>query len=215
VLSESESKRVLDRYGISSPRGELAGSAGEAADLADSFGYPVVLKAALDGLHHKSDIGGVLLDLRSRAEVTDGFAVLAGRLAQHAARGSAPRVRVEQMVAGSAEVLIGARRDRRFGASLAIGTGGTLVEFLDDVSSRLIPVSRDQIREMIGETRMGTVLNGYRGGKRANVEALITAAESVCALMLDHPAITEVDINPIVYDARLDRWIALDALIVS
>jgi acyl-CoA synthetase (NDP forming) len=212
-VPEHVAKQVLALYGIGSPEGELSASPEEAASAAARLGLPVVLKVAADGIHHKTDVGGVLLDVRTADEVSRGAAALLaiGREADPSAR-----VLVERFISGGLELIIGGRQDETFGPVVLAGIGGVLAEFLADVTHRLAPVSQADAESMLDELTGRRLLDGYRGQPGANVAQVAAAIAAVSALLIDHPGIAELDVNPLVTSAASSSGTAtaLDALLV-
>ena len=143
ALTAPEGKLVCDAYGIPVPKEGLARTATEAAKLATRMGFPVVLKIVSPEILHKTEAGGVLVGLRTSAEVRKGFAKVVANAKKYDAQGAALGVQVQQMVGGGQEVIIGAVTDPSFGKLVAFGLGGVLVEVLKDVTFRLAPASHD------------------------------------------------------------------------
>jgi acetyl-CoA synthetase len=212
TLSESEAKTALMHYGVPVPRSQLVRADGAArlADAvvaaADSIGYPVVLKSAGGGLEHKSDVGGVIVDVRSGAEA----AAAARRLAI-----LSPVVLVEQMVLdGVAEVLIGVSVDPQFGQTLVLGSGGLLTELLRDSVSLLPPFTPAGIERSLMTLTVGSVLRGYRGRPPGDIAALVETAlacSRYAEAQLEH--LIELDMNPVIVRPHGQGVVAVDALI--
>ena len=212
VLSETEAKAVLAEIGVPVTPTRLARDAGEAVALADEFGYPVALKIDADAITHKSDSGGVELNLAD----TDAVRVAYERILT-AARGATPDavvrgVSVQPMANPSTEVIIGMTRDPQFGPVLMFGLGGILVEVLKDVAFRVVPLEQRDAAEMIREIQGFPVLEGYRNAPPADLGALETILMQLSSFAEDHPDVAELDLNPIF--AYGDGAIAVDARIV-
>ena len=212
VLNEVESKTLLGSAGIAVNETRLAVSREEAAALSREMGYPAVLKIISPDIVHKSDVGGVRLNLATRAQVTRAYNRM---LADVGAACPAARIRgvsVQRQFDAGLELIVGMFRDAQFGPVVAFGLGGTLVEVLDDVALRLVPLRRRDARDMMGETRASAVLDGFRGREPVNRRALEDMLLAVSALAARNPEISEIDLNPVLADAR--GAMALDARII-
>jgi acetyltransferase len=213
-LSEFECKRILERCGIPVTREELAASADEAVRLARELGYPVALKVQSGQILHKSDAGGVALDLGSEAELRRAYDEILGNARSVAPQAEIQGVLVQEMVTGGVEVILGSTQDPVFGPVVMFGLGGIFVEALEDVSFRIAPLSRSDAEDMIEEIKGHRVLQGLRGREPADLDALADALLSVSRLVTDHrDAIEELDINPLVVFPRGAK--AVDALITT
>jgi acetyltransferase len=169
----------------------------EAAAAAAALGFPVVLKLAAAGLLHKTEAGGVVLNLHNAEEVRLAYEKLAG-LARESLTPREPwQVVVMAQVAGGREVLLGARRDQSFGPVVAFGAGGIETEVLADVALRVAPLSPAQARRLMAETRIGRVLAGFRGQPAGDLEGLSRALADLSQMLMQFPRIQEVDLNPI------------------
>ncbi len=203
----------IRHYGFEVPRAGLAASADEAARLAEGIGFPVALKISSPDILHKTDIGGVLLNLHTPDEVRRGYERI-----MVAARAAHPEavingVEVQEMVAGGVEVIIGLLDDPQFGPVIMFGLGGVLTEVLEDVSFRVLPINRVDARQMIREIRGYKVLQGYRGQPPVSEEMLADLLLNASRLGMDHAgALEAVDLNPIV--VRRDEHRVLDAKIL-
>jgi acyl-CoA synthetase (NDP forming) len=199
--------------GIAMANWEPAASPQEAKTAARRIGYPVVLKLSTSSLVHKTEAGGVLLNLNDEAAVTSGFAELARIAREHLPPGEPWQVVVMSQAAGGPEVLLGARRDRSFGPIVAFGAGGVGTEVLEDVALRVAPIHEAEARHLMAETRLGRLLGGIRGQPAADLEALGRALASLSQLMLQFPRIEEVDLNPVRVFPGRPGFLALDARI--
>jgi acetate---CoA ligase (ADP-forming) len=188
---------VLRAYRIEGPREALVRSAAEAVQQADEFGYPVVLKIASADIQHKSDVGGVALDLSDAAAVRSAFEriVLNARRAQPAAR--IDGATIQPMLRAGQEVIIGAIRDEQFGPLIMFGAGGVEVEGQRDVAFGLAPLSRAEAEQMIDATFAGKRLRGFRGSPPADRAAVIDRVLRLAQLVLDFSQVAEVEINPL------------------
>jgi acetate---CoA ligase (ADP-forming) len=213
-LSEALARPLFSAYGIPVVAGGAAHNAREAALLARQMGFPVVLKIISPDLLHKSDAGGIVLNLDDEAAVEAAYE----ELMQHI-RASHPEARlegvlVEKMAPKGVEVIVGMQRDPYFGPLLMFGLGGIYVELFGDVSFRVAPVSRSQALEMIHATRAGKLLTGFRGQPEADLEAVVECILRLSQLALDLPDIEEVEVNPLVVYPNGQGGLALDGRII-
>ena len=197
TAGDMEAKDILDAYGIPVPKSVLAKTAEEAVAAAESIGYPVVMKIASPDILHKTDIGGVKLNLASANEVRDAFDLIIYRTSRHFPDATIWGCQVQQMVKGGREVIIGVNRDPQFGPLLMFGLGGVYVEALKDVTFRVAPVDRREAREMLSEIRSFALLRGVRGEKPADLDAVADTIIRISQLVTDFPEIVELDINPL------------------
>jgi acyl-CoA synthetase (NDP forming) len=197
-LLETEARELLSLYGIPLPPATLAKTPEEAAAAAAAVGFPVALKIVSPEILHKSDAGGILLNLRDEQAIREGFA----KVVTNASRVSRPEkvlgVLVAPMAPKGQECIVGMIRNPQFGAVLMFGLGGIFVEVLKDVSFRVAPPSDLDIEEMIHEIKGYPLLAGVRGQKSKDTGILKEVLQRVAQLAADHPEIREVDINPII-----------------
>jgi len=214
LLSEAESKSVLAQIGISIPEGQLLMLPQEAIRIAEQIGYPVVLKAQSPDLPHKSDAGGVVLNIRSKTDLLEGWAALHRNVLHARPDLVLDGVLVERMSDKGLELIVGARRDSQWGPVLLVGFGGVLAEAVED--ARLMPADLTQsaIEEELNRLRCSALLRGFRGAPAVDTAAIAKTAESIGRLMRSHPEIIEIDINPLVVYENGKGAIALDALIL-
>jgi len=205
ALGEHEGKIALARFGLTIPRGKLV-AAGAAAQAAAELSFPVVIKAAAPELEHKTEVGGVALNIRNAAEAFQA----AQRLAQ-----LSPTLLVEEMITdGVAEVLIGITVDPQFGQVLVLGAGGVFTEIMADSVSLLPPWSRDSIAAGLERLGIAKLLAGFRGKPAADVEALIGAVLSVARYAAANVStLVEIDVNPVIVRPRGMGAVAVDALL--
>ena len=196
-LTSTESKQVSDAYGISIPQEGLATSSDEAATLAEEIGYPVVLKVSSKDILHKTEAGGVLVNLTTAADVSKGYDTIIKNAQAFKSNAEIAGVQVQQMLPPGQEVIVGAVTDPSFGKLVAFGLGGILVEVLKDVTFRLAPASHEDALSMIDGIKAAEVLRGVRGSEPVNRDALATLIENVSALIADFPEIHELDLNPV------------------
>ncbi len=204
----------MTAYGIPTPADRLATTTDEAAALAHEIGFPVVLKLASPDILHKTDVGGVLVNVQDEAAAHAGFETILARAraAQPAARLTG--VQVQQMITGGQEVIVGVKRDPTFGPLLMFGLGGVYVEALADVSFRLAPLTERDAWEMLEEVRSARLLAGVRGLPAADRAALVRAIVRVGQLAADNPEIAELDLNPLLVLPEGQGVVAVDARII-
>ena len=201
VLFPHEASQVIKYYGIPAPASGLATSADEAVKLAENMGYPVVMKVVSPEIMHKTDIGGVELNLTNANMVRIAFdeIIRKSRKAQPLAK--IYGITVDKMVPRGREMIIGMSRDPQFGPMVMFGLGGIYVNFLKDVAFRLAPMNVREAQEMMEETRSYSLLKGVRGESPADINTLRESIIRVSHLVWDFPEIKDLDINPIfVYD---------------
>ncbi len=211
----------LGRYGFVTPQGGHTSSEDEAVSIAGSVGYPVALKIASPDILHKTDVGGVELDLDSEEAVRAAYRRITAKVAQAAPRARLLGVQVEEMIHEGIELIIGLKQDAQFGPVIMVGLGGVLTDLLDDVSFRVLPIDEHDAQEMISELRGAKILWGYRGGPAVNPDLLTRLLLSAARLGMDMgPALGAVDLNPIVVWEEEHRvldfkFVPADAVAVS
>src|SRR5205807_9456632 len=171
-LTAPEGKLVCDAYGIAVPKEGVASSAAEAANLATSMGFPVVLKIVSPEILHKTEAGGVLVGVKSAHEVQKGYDTIIANAKKYDAKATIRGVQVQQMLAGGQEVIVGAVTDQSFGKLVAFGLGGILVEVLKDITFRLAPATREDALSMLDGIAAAEILRGVRGAPPVDREAL-------------------------------------------
>ncbi len=209
-VSGAAATAVLSEYGIHGPCEALVSSGDDAARWAEKFGYPVVLKVASPDITHKSDVGGVALDLADEVSVRHAY-----RRIIEAARRARPDARIEgatmqQMVLKGQEVIIGVVRDEQFGPLAMFGAGGIEVEGTRDVAFGLAPLSRAEAESMVDSTFAGRRLRGYRNIPPADREAAINALLRLAQFAADFPQVAEVEINPLRVQPEGQGAVAVD-----
>ena len=197
-IGEIEGKQILKAYGFTTLPGMLATTADEAARAADQIGYPVVLKIVSPDVIHKSDFGGVRVNLRGAGEVREAFDLILQRVKQHAPKANISGIYVEKMGPKGREVILGMTRDPQFGPMLMFGLGGIFVEVMKDVTFALAPVTAEEAMEMLKGTRSYPLLEGTRGQAPVDMKSIALGLQRVGQLALDYPQIMELDINPFI-----------------
>jgi acyl-CoA synthetase (NDP forming) len=202
IFSESAAKALLKKHGLTVPEGIVC-PAEEAVAAAEKLGYPVTLKVSSAAIAHKTEAGGVALNLRSPAEVED---------AARRMEALAPDVLVERMVTGAvAELIIGLTSDPQFGTALVVGAGGILTELLKDSVTLILPTTRTEIERALKTLKVWTLVEGFRG-RSGDAQAVIGAVEAVADFASAHRGLVEeLDVNPLL--VLKDGAVAVDALI--
>ena len=211
ALGEFETRDLLEAYGIPNVPGGLAENAQQAVEIAENVGFPVALKIVAEGVLHKSDAGGIILNLGDKVSVSAGFKQLLSRIREQFPEASITGAMVEKMAPKGLEVIVGMRRDPTFGPMMMFGMGGTLVEQLKDISFRVAPLSAEDINEMVDSTIAGKLLKGVRGSALADIEAVQAVIAALSQLSLDFPEIEEIEINPLVVYPQGQGALALDS----
>jgi acetyltransferase len=209
-LSQDQVFTILTAYGIPSLQTRLAFTAGQAAELADALGYPVALKIADSRIAHKSEVGGVLLDLRERAAVMRGFETVVENCRKAWPGAEVEGVYLQRMVTEGQEVIIGAIQDAHFGPLVMFGSGGVEVEGLKDVRFSLAPPSPEEMESMLAETWAGKKLGGYRNLPPADRPAVKEALLRLAQLAVDFPQLQEIEINPLRVLTEGEGAVAID-----
>ena len=214
-LSAPEAKRVADAYGIPTPGEGLAGSAKEASDLAGEIGFPVVMKIVSPEILHKTDAGGVVVGVQDADAAVKAYDEIVANAKKYDSKATITGVQVQKMLdTGSdvQEVIIGSVTDSTFGKIVAFGLGGVLVEVLKDVTFRLAPTSAAEARSMVDGIAAAEILNGVRGAKPVDKEAVSEIIRRLSDLVDDFPQFAEVDLNPVL--AGPDGATAVDVRIL-
>jgi acetyl-CoA synthetase (ADP-forming) len=196
-LLEPEAKTVCLSYGIPVTKFEIASSEDEAVKFADEIGYPVVLKIVSPDIIHKSDVGGVMVNVKDAREVRYAYNQILKNVKKHKADAKIVGMLVQEMAPSSTEVIVGAIKDPQFGPALMFGLGGIFVEILKDVTFRVAPITGDEAREMITEVKAYPLLKGYRNSPPADIDAIVKILLSTSRLVMENQEIKELDLNPI------------------
>jgi acyl-CoA synthetase (NDP forming) len=212
VLTETESKELLKQAGISVVETKLATSKEEAVSISKQLKFPVALKIVSPDVIHKSDSGGVKLDLKTASQVGKAYDDILKNVRKQHPEAKIQGVSVQKMARPGVEVIIGVSTDAQFGPVVMFGLGGILVEILKDVSFRIVPLTKRDAMEMIREIKGYPVLEGYRGQEPVDVENLEEFILKVSSFVEQNPEVEELDLNPIF--AYSDGAVAVDARII-
>ncbi len=200
-LLANEGELLLKAAGLTGPKNGIARSITSAVDIAEEIGYPVVMKVVSRDILHKSDVGGVLLDLDNKAEILDAYQTIMHNCKSHKPNAVIDGVEIVEQVKPGTEVIIGAMRDKVFGPIMMFGLGGIYVEVMKDVSFRALPLSRSEVRTMIKEIRSYPLLLGVRGEARKDIEQIVETIFKLGTIIRNCARITDIEINPLmVYD---------------
>jgi acetyltransferase len=197
-IGEVEAKEILRAYDFNILGGQLAQTSDEAVEIAERIGYPVVLKISSPDIIHKSDFGGVRINLANTEQVRDAFDLMMLRIQKRAPKAYLRGVFVEKMGQRGREVILGMTRDPQFGPMLMFGLGGIFVEVMKDVTFHLAPITAEEAMQMLKGTRSYALLQGARGQAPVDLEAIAGALQRISQLVTDYPEIMELDINPFI-----------------
>jgi acetate---CoA ligase (ADP-forming) len=215
TLGEHQAKAVLAAAGIAVTREQIAATPEAAVRAAEQIGYPVVLKISSPDITHKTEAGGVRADLNSPAEVAGAFEEIIGNARQHQPDAHIDGVLVQEMLHGGVETLVGVVNHVGLGPTIVFGLGGIFVEALQDWAMRAAPLAPEEAAELIGETRVSRLLDGWRGGPPLDTAALEQALLRISQLAWQlREEVSAIDINPLLVLPRGQGVVALDALIV-
>jgi acyl-CoA synthetase (NDP forming) len=213
-LTTAEAFQILSCYSIPVAPWAKVSDAREASDQAAALGFPVAMKVMGEQFVHKSDVGGVLLDLKSEVEVGKAYERLTTLIGQTDPEGKEGSILVQRMISEGHEVLVGGKQDSTFGPIVLVGLGGVYVEVFGDVALRVAPVSAAEVRKMFAEIRGGKLLEGVRGQPPADLETLARMSQRISQLICDLPQIKELDLNPIKVLPRGQGCFAVDCRMI-
>ncbi len=214
-LSEHHSKGLLNLYGIPVTREQVATSSREAIRFAEEIGFPLVLKIDSPDILHKSEANAIRLGVRSKEEIFKVYGEIIENAHKYNPDARINGVLVQEMIQGGSEIMIGMSQDPQFGPTIAFGLGGIFVEVLKDISLRVTPVSQSDAEQMVKEIKGYPILQGVRGKKRADIEAVVDVLQKISRLAQDwKDTISEIDINPLIVFDEGHGVKAADALVV-
>jgi len=212
-VGEAYAKEILRAYDFNVPPGEVAGNIESAVEVAERTGYPVAMKIVSPDIIHKSDIGGVKLNLLSPDAVRDAFDLMMLRIKDRMPEARLDGVYIEKMCKRGREVILGMTRDRQFGPMLMFGLGGIFVEVMKDVTFHIAPITADEALQMLAGTKSYALLQGVRGQASVDIHAIADSLQRISQLVTDFPEIVEMDINPFIVGEIGNESIAADARI--
>lgn len=196
-LLEPEAKTICMEYEIPVTMFKVAKNVAEAVKFAEEIKYPVVLKIVSPNIVHKSDVGGVIINLKDAKDVQNAYKQIMDNVKKHKPNAKIIGILVQEMAPPSTEVIVGATKDPQFGPTLMFGLGGIFVEILKDVTFRIAPVTKDEAREMITEVKAYPLLKGYRNTPPADIDTIVKILLNTSRLVMEHQEIKELDLNPI------------------
>ena len=214
VVPEYQAKKLLTPIGIPFPESTFAPTADDAAAAADAIGYPVVMKAQAAALGHKSDAGGVILNLTSADEVREAFGRMVDNVAKYDSSIALDGVLVEKMGRMGTEMIVGAKHDREWGPVVLAGFGGVTAEILKDVKLFTPDLGVEQVKEGLLSLKQAPILTGWRGAPALDVDALAALIVDIGRVMTGNPRIREIDLNPVIVHPAGEGVVALDALML-
>ncbi|MCK4313414.1 acetate--CoA ligase family protein [Candidatus Bathyarchaeota archaeon] len=196
-LLEPEAKTVCKDYEIPITDFKVAKNKAEGVKFAEKIGYPVVLKIVSPNIIHKSDVGGVIINVKNAKDFQNAYRQIMDNVKKHKPKAKIVGILVQEMAPQSTEVIVGATKDPQFGPALMFGLGGIFVEILKDVAFRIAPITEDEAREMITSVRAYPLLKGYRNMPPADIDAIVRVLLNTSRLVMEHQEIKELDLNPI------------------
>lgn len=211
-LLEHEAIEIVKYYGAPVAEAVLAKTPEDAVKAASKMGYPVVLKIVSPDISHKSDVGGVIIGVKTPEEVREAAKKIIENVSRNAPKARITGILVQKMVPKGLEVIIGGLRDDIFGPVVMFGLGGIFVEVLRDVSFRIAPITVDDALEMMSEIKSAKLLEGYRGQPPVDKQSLAKIIISVANLLEENPEIESVDLNPVI--AYPDKALVVDARVI-
>ena len=213
-LSNTSVNDLLQCYGIRVVESKSATTADEAVKAAEELGFPVVMKLISDTITHKTEVGGVILDLRSRIEVKNAFSQIKKHLINIGRENEMQGVIIQKMIPGGVEVIVGVTQDPSFGPLMMFGMGGMHTELFRDVTFRVHPLTDIDAREMIRSVKAYQLLEGWRGSEPSDIKALEELLMRVSAMVEDLPQIVELDLNPVKVLEKDEGYIVVDARVM-
>lgn len=214
TIGDSEAQAILQAYGITIPQSVVAPTADEAVAACEKIGYPVVMKIASPDILHKSDVGGIIVGVKSADEARSAFATLIERAKAAKPNATIWGAQIQEMVTGAREVIIGMNRDPQFGPLVMFGLGGIYVEVLKDVTFRVAPMSAAQAKSMIESIRSYKLLTGVRGQAPSDLDAVQDTILRISQLVTDFDDIAELDINPLLVRDAGKGAVAVDMRLI-
>jgi len=212
VLFEGEARQICNNHGVQTPEAKLTLNVHDAVKQANEMGYPVALKIASPQIIHKSDTGGVILNVRSEQEVEGQYRKIITDVSRKAPTAKILGVMVEKMLPPSTELIVGAMRDKQFGPTVMFGIGGIFTEIYNDVAFRVAPIDWVDAYNLMHSLKGSGILEGARGKPPADQNAIINLLLDVSRLITEHDSIDQLDLNPVL--AYPDRVCAVDARVI-
>lgn len=205
-----ESFDILKAYNIPVVATEITKTLPQTIDACEEIGYPVVMKIVSPDISHKSDVGGIRLNLQNADEVERAYHTMMSDVRRYMPDAHIAGVQVQKMVTGGKEVIIGMNRDVQFGPLLMFGLGGTYVEFLKDVSFAVAPINKDDAKHMVASIKTYPLLAGVRGEEPSDIDSIVDTLTKVSQMVVDFPQILEFEINPLMVLPDGQGCVAMD-----
>lgn len=209
-----EAEKIMSAAKIRTPKTYIAKNIEESVEYAEKIGYPVVMKVVSKDIIHKSDAGGVAVNLENKKEVLDAYQAILYNCRKHNPNAKIEGIQVSEMIDCEVEVIVGAVRDKSFGPIVMYGLGGVYVEVMGDVAFRSYPLSRAETLNMINETKSSKLLAGVRGTKRRDINAVVDVIQKLGAVLRNHPQISDIEVNPLIVFEEGRGVAALDVRIL-
>jgi len=211
-LSEAEGKEILMAYGVPTPGEAIVISADDAAKECDRIGYPVVMKIVSPDILHKTDVGGVVVGVKSAEEAKEAYCRIMDSCSKNVPGARIDGVSIQQMLSGQ-EVILSMIRDAQFGPVVSFGLGGIYVEILREISQAHVPMSEEQLDEMITSTKAYKLMSGARGLAKSDIAAMTETIKRIALIAIENPEIHELEINPVIVQVEGKGAYAVDALV--
>ena len=213
TLTEAEGKEMFKAYNIPVPGAAISNSADDAAAAADKIGYPVVMKIVSPDIAHKTDVGGVVVGVKNAQAAKDAYNSIMKSVSEKAPKAKIVGVSIEQMLEGP-EVILSMMRDPQFGPVVSFGLGGIYVEILREISQKHVPMTEEELNDMIGSTKAYKLLAGARGLPKRDIDAIKDIIRKIVLITNENPEITELEINPVIAGKEGQGCWAVDCLCV-
>lgn len=211
ILAIDKSLKLLEKYKIPLAKYALVKNENQAKKIANKIGYPVVLKAISPQVIHKTDLGAIVTNIKTEEKIVENYKKIISNVKKKIPKAKIQGVLVQKMIEGGQEVIVGGKKDKQFGQTIAFGLGGVFVEVMEDISFRVVPITRKHAEEMIQEIKGYKVLKGYRG-KAYDTNSLIDILLKTSKLLEKNQKIKELDINPVIVLKK--GAVAVDARVV-
>lgn len=212
-FGEADLRPFLELYGVQNAAGVTTQDQKEAVNAANRLGYPVVLKIISEEILHKSDAGGIRLNIQDDEMLLSAYSDLISTVRKNVPHATVQGVMVEKMIDQGEEIIVGMKRDANFGPMLMMGMGGIYVEAFKDVSFRIAPLAEDEIRKMITETAAGKILLGLRG-IQYDIDAVVAVVKAISRISIDFPEVKEIEVNPLKVLVKGRGALALDSRMI-
>lgn len=196
-LTENESYDLLSQYGISVPSYLIASSSEEVLEKSKSLGFPIVMKIISTDIIHKTDVGGVILNINNEQQARGSYLYMMDSVRKNKPDAHIKGVSLYRQLPKGIEIIVGMTRDVQFGPTVMFGIGGIFTEILEDVSFRICPVTRIDVEEMIQEIKGIKILKGYRNQKGSDIESIVSIVIAISNIAMEYPSINEIDLNPV------------------